>query len=263
MNNFLPISEYQRPEERAANLAPGDPKLAHKLKVGAFKQSATPQKISMRPVVRLDQIPKGSIARWPKTLCRVRGVAVDHHENNVLEWYSGAGVAINGSPKAYHPANHEALGDINEERFKGFPSMVRDPAGGLVLQGRNDPSPGYCVSRTTYRKPGWDEQNQRTYLDSLTEPYVSIPLRIFLNAGKLPPLIGCQCVVRAFDTNFTVQGPVADVDTEGNGALSIFLWKQMGWMHSDPLMAGKPYGYRFMVFPGEACPGYELQPWAP
>lgn len=262
MSTFLSISDYQRIEDSAADLAPTDPRLAKQLTSGRIKGSATPQKISARPILAPDKIPRETVTRWPKTLCRVHGAAMYRYENNMLEWYSGARVTVAGSPRAYHPLNKDALEDINEERLRGYAALLRDADGGLVLQSRTDPAPGYCITPTLYRKPGFEAQDPRAFLDPEREPYVALPLRVFLAAGKLPPLLGCRAVVCDLDRNFMVQGPVADVDREGTGALSAWLWKEMSLRH-DPQMGGRQQGFRFWVFPGEACPGYELQPWAP
>lgn len=199
---------------------------------------------------------------WPKMLCRLgNGVPVARHEDGSLEWQGSAGVGIIGSPRAFHPLNLGALGDINEARMTGYRGFVKD-GGELRLQGAEEPAYGYCTTTTAYRKPGHEIADVRSSLDAEADAYVSLPARIWLHAAQLPgPLLGCLCHVFDPEKFGWIMAVVGDVD-DGDGRLSLAAWGEL--THGTKYQRGGCLsGMVWRVFPGVPCPGYELQPWNP
>jgi hypothetical protein len=186
------------------------------------------------------------------------------HEDGRLEWNCGEHGTIAGAPNAFHPLDSsrvKALGKTAEQRYMGFPNVVRD-GDELVMQGASDPYPGYLVSKTAYRHPGKKRTDPSAYLNSLTVPYAAIPLRLMLTMAKADPLvIGARCIVRNLAKNQSIECVAGDVEINSIGAISLCA-KKMLWCCGNE-DNGTPVGFQFILFPGQAARGYELQRWEP
>jgi len=62
--------------------------------------------------------------------------------------------------------------------------MAADARGVPLIQGENDPKPGYFVSTTALKQPGRDARTPQAQLDSNTVPFAVIPGRWKLVAGE-------------------------------------------------------------------------------
>jgi len=100
-----------------------------------------------------------------------------------LIYVSGMAVDGDGSPHCYHPDNKglDRLANAHEgDRWFGVVTKNNVP----VVQGPNDPAPGYYVSPTTLNDPSIkDPGNPRRYVDSETIPFIAFPSRLFAAAG--------------------------------------------------------------------------------
>lgn len=89
-------------------------------------------------------------------------------------------IYADGAYRAYHPNNSLGLDSIEHAGRPGdWWALATDtgtPKGHPVIQGRNDPAPGYYVSMTSLFDAGIrDEHNPRRFVDALRIPYVVLP----------------------------------------------------------------------------------------
>lgn len=96
----------------------------------------------------------------------------------VISWSAGLAVDADGCPTAYAPAN-SGLPALDRLANAGKPGhwwgLVCDANGEPVIQGSEDPAPGYYVSTTALVDHSQPEGSPRRYVDSNRIPYLSIP----------------------------------------------------------------------------------------
>lgn len=155
-------------------------------------------------------------------------------DGRTLSWTSGMEIDADGSPHAYAPINSglPALDALaNAGRPGAWYGLICDANGVPVIQGSEDPAPGYYVSTTALQDHGFLEQDPRRYVDSETVCYVSLPPQLFRAGARM----GDLCEVRNATTGVIAvvadQGPSKSI---GEG--SIALCKALG---VDPFR-GKP-----------------------
>jgi hypothetical protein len=95
-------------------------------------------------------------------------------------YQSGMAIDADGAYRAYHPNNRLGLDSIEHAGHPGdwwaLATDTGNPDGRPVIQGKNDPAPGYYVSMTAlYDSRIEDEHNPRRFVDAATIPYVVLP----------------------------------------------------------------------------------------
>lgn len=132
-------------------------------------------------------------------------------------------------------------------------------SGRPVIQKKGDPSPGSYVSATSYRFPGFGRGDPRSYVDANAEVYIVLPGHWRAEAKGV--VLGCRAVVTDRKTGHEIEAVVADFGPRSKlGEASIACCRAFG-VPSSPRDGGsdeKRFTYHF--FPGQAAPGYELQP---
>lgn len=249
MTDFLPIVPHNGQHTELADALPPSARSAIR---------RTHSKISLRPSITAATLSTSRRSKWPCVHAKVHGVVVYRFEDGRLAWDSGARVDYSGCPLAFHPLNADGYAvPLSDEQFRGFPNIARKADGALAIQGGSDPAPGWLVSRTAYRRPGFETDDPRAYLDARTVPYVSVPLHVLLRAKV--PVLGCVAVVRDKERNYQAAAVAGHVDLQGIGAMSAALFREMSI--NDAWDSGRPHGFEFTIFPGHAAEGYELQRW--
>jgi len=163
-------------------------------------------------------------------------------------YQSGFAVDADGAPRAYAPPNSGLVG-LDSIDNAGKPgnwwAIVANAGCNPVVQGDDDPAPGYCVSTTALVDHRFGERDPRRYVDSSTVPYASVP----------PDLCGVRGV-RMGDVAVAIyQGVVAgavvaDVSPHGHyGEGSIALAAALGLPRS-PRNGGCSWGVTWLVWPG-------------
>jgi Fungal chitosanase of glycosyl hydrolase group 75 len=166
-----------------------------------------------------------------------------------------AGIAIDadGAPRAYHPAPHSDLG-LDSLANAGSPGnwygIITDSGhsnGNPIIQGANDPAPGFYVSATSLQETTKDRANPLRYVDATRIPYIVLPsaVRRSLNAqlGDMAVVINTM--------NRRLSGAIfADIGPKGRiGEGSIALADNLG-IPSSPRNGGIGSGVIYIVFPG-------------
>jgi hypothetical protein len=88
-------------------------------------------------------------------------------------------IDADGAPTAYHPTHGRGLDNLANAGHEGnWYGVVTDTCrrnGKPVVQGPNDPAPGFYVSPTALRDSHFERQDPRRYVDSTRIPYISLP----------------------------------------------------------------------------------------
>jgi hypothetical protein len=98
----------------------------------------------------------------------------------VILYKAGMSVDADGAPKAYHPDNRSGLDHIGNAGKPGnWWALVTDngkASGKPVVQGPQDPAPGFYVSATALVNPTvQNPKNPKRYVNSEEIPYIVLP----------------------------------------------------------------------------------------
>lgn len=158
----------------------------------------------------------------------------------------GLSVDADGSPHAYHPANTGLDALANAGRPGNWWGLATDSRGKPVVQGANDPAPGYYVSTTALADPRFKPTDPRRYVDSEKIPFIAMPPQLKSQGVQLGDLVA----VRNERTGKTVFAVVADVGPKDHlGEGSIKLAQELG-LNANPRNGGAGSGISYVAFPG-------------
>jgi hypothetical protein len=125
---------------------------------------------------------------------------------------------------------------------------VTDSTGEPVVQGENDPAPGYYVSQTALQDRTKLPTDLHRYVDSSTIPYIVVPTGVVGQKGN--PHLGDLAAVYNIKTGKLAYAIVADIGPKSTiGEGSIALAEQLG-VPSEPRKRGQDKGIIMVVFPG-------------
>lgn len=171
-------------------------------------------------------------------------------EPTALSWLGGLRIDADGSPRAYGPPPLRGLDFLGNAHVdphdlsSAWCGVALDKNGKPIVQGSNEPAPGYYVSPTALGDPSFSIYTPRRYVDSETVPYLSVP----------PDLLQLGC--KLGDLAFAAYGGklswaiVADVGPRRKiGEGSIALAAALG-IPSSPRSGGVGNGVACVVFLG-------------
>ena len=154
-------------------------------------------------------------------LTNIEGVDVSW-DGSVLSWVSGMQIDADGSPRAYAPNNKGLDYTANAGHPGNWYGIVTDDHGNPVIQGENDPYPGFYISPTAYQRIAFQKASPRRYLDSEKIEYVVVPGRL---RKMVPPVVlGCHCVVTNLKNGkncVAVCGDVGPSEKIGEGSIAV------------------------------------------
>jgi hypothetical protein len=171
-------------------------------------------------------------------------------DHPALFFESGLAIDADGAPDAYHPRDlgTDCLRNAGSPgNWRGIVTDTGRPDGNPVVQGPDDPNPGYYVSQTSLFDPRRKRNDPRRYVDSNRIPYIALPKAMLdlVHPGDL------AMAIRLVDGRRS--GAVfADVGPDRRaGEGSIALADALG-VPSDPRTGGThgPYGVFYVLFPG-------------
>ena len=190
----------------------------------------------------------------------VRGVPIIWDNEGVgLLFTGGMTIDADGSPRAYGPAGTKPLDDLENAGHPGnWWGLVCGINGRPWIQEPRDVCPGYYVSTTSYQRAEFQRTDPRRYLDSETVPFIVVPGP--LRRAVEPVVLGCRATVTYHGQ--TVEAVVGDFGPASHlGEASIATAQALG-IGSDPRTGGVDSGVLYHLVPGQAAPGFELQPLA-
>jgi len=183
-------------------------------------------------------------------------VAID---DGTVQWRAGLTIDADGSPHAYAPANSglvalDYLADAGHGVDEKHPvanwyGVVTDTGlhtGTPIIQGPNDPAPGYYVSPTALEDASKLERDPLRYVNAEVVPYLAIPPDLERFQGARLLRMGDVAMVRYRDRQ--VAAILADVGPHGKlGEGSIALAEALG-MDSSPKHGGVGGGVSVVVW---------------
>ena len=97
-------------------------------------------------------------------------------DKDVLAFEGGMSIDADGAPRAYSPTPEEGLDALEHagspEHWDGI-ATTED--GERILQGPDDPAPGYYVSTTALQDTSYPPESQKRYVDASLVPYIALP----------------------------------------------------------------------------------------
>ncbi len=92
-------------------------------------------------------------------------------------WFeSGMTIDADGSPRAFHPISSKGLDDLvnagHRGNWWGILTYSGETSGRPVVQGPNDPAPGFYISQTGLEDTTKKERDPLRYVDAEKVPYV-------------------------------------------------------------------------------------------
>jgi hypothetical protein len=146
-------------------------------------------------------------------------------------------VDVDGAPTAYGPRGKKTLDYLKNAHSMGDPKapivgyLLEDaPPHRPVVQGRNDPAPGYYVSQTAFEDEAVaDEHDPRRYVDATKINYVVLGRR----ARELGARLGDFVAVYSRRTRRAVFGIVGDTGNPSGDEGSLHLLQALGYPFRD------------------------------
>jgi Fungal chitosanase of glycosyl hydrolase group 75 len=166
------------------------------------------------------------------------------HNSDAFLFTSGMTIDADGAPNAYNGVN-TGLDDLANAGYPGhWDGILQDENGNPLVQGSNDPFPGYYISCTSLADWTKAPHDPSRFVDASKIPYVVLPGQVARQAGAR---LGDMAVaVNLWNGDFSY-AIFADVGTLGEG--SIALANNLG-IWSDARRGGTRWGVLYLVFPG-------------
>ena len=160
---------------------------------------------------------------------------------------SGMTIDADGAPNAYHPDN-TGLDDLANAGTPGrWEGLAKDADGEPIIQGPNDPFPGYYVSATALADRSRPANDPTRYVDASKIPFVVLPGGMARQLGARPGDFAAVFNQRNGKSSYAIFGDVGPGDRIGEG--SIALAENLG-IRSDARNGGARRGILYLVFPG-------------
>lgn len=174
---------------------------------------------------------------WEVPIWQFRG-------RNAFFFTSGMTIDADGAPNAYN-AENTGLDDLANAGAPGhWEGILQDKDGNPLVQGPDDPYPGYYISCTSLADWTKAPNDPTRFIDASKVPYVVLPGDMARAAGARPGDLAIA--VNLWNGNYSY-AIFADVGTLGEG--SIALANNLG-ISSDARHGGTWWGVLYLVFPG-------------
>lgn len=166
-------------------------------------------------------------------------------------YQSGMAIDADGAYRAYHPKNRLGLDSIEHAGSPGnwwaLATDTGETNGRPVIQGKDDPAPGYYVSMTSlFNSTIADERNPRRFVDAATIPYVVLPPKGFKHAK-----LGDFATIVNLENGKMAGGIVADESAPelpmGEGSIAL---AEMLGINSNARTGGIDKGVAWVIYPG-------------
>ena len=170
---------------------------------------------------------------------------------------SGMTIDADGSYRAFHRNSKKGTDDLEHAgkpgNWWGLVTDTGEPSGNPVVQGPNDPAPGFYISQTGIEDTSKNEKDPRRYADADTIPYIVLSGGSGQNPGAT---FGDYAVVfnkKNKSFAYAVYGDTWPTSKIGEG--SVALAKALG-IPNNPRDGGVEEGITYLVFPNS-----RTKPW--
>lgn len=182
-----------------------------------------------------------------RTICVLEGHGVIQYDDNRVAAMADADIDADGAYRAYHPDDMSGLDALSNAGHPGnWWGLVTNLRGEPIIQGPNDPAPGFYVSSTAYQWPQFARTDPRRYLDSETVRFIVV--ENFIRQRAKGVVLGCRARVtyRGKSTDAVVGdlGPLYKF-----GELSIACAKEVG-IPPNARTGGADGGVLYEFWPG-------------
>jgi hypothetical protein len=167
---------------------------------------------------------------------------------DVTFFRSGLWIDASGAPQAYHSDSSSGLDYLGNAGYPGnWWDLVTDAKKNPVVQGPNDPAPGFYISHTSLQDDTKPVTDPSRYVNSSKIPYIDLPQKSAEAAGiKLGDLAAVGRLSNQ-QVCFAIYANPGDPNHRGEG--SIALAECLG-IPSSPKSGGTGDGIVYKVFPG-------------
>jgi hypothetical protein len=167
--------------------------------------------------------------------------------HNAIFYQSGLKIDADGSPRAYHPEEKGLDFNYNGGSNGQWWGVVTDGLGQPVIQGNNDPAPGYYVSATSLEDKSKKTNDPSRYVNAEEIPYIVLPEALYSAAQAR--LGDFAVVINKSDGKMScaIFADVGPPEKLGEG--SIALANELD-IYSSPKDGGADEGIIYIVFPG-------------
>lgn len=178
-----------------------------------------------------------------RQLTTVGDIPVFTLPGDVVLYESHMTIDADGAPTAYHPDDDDGLDDLSNAGEPGhWWALATDENGEPIVQGPDDPAPGFYVSMTAL----WDRTKGRRdphrYVDATAIPYISVP------TGLPQVRVGDFAVVRNRHNgqmSYAIVADIGPIDKIGEG--SVALAEALG-VRSSARRGGIRDGIQYLIF---------------
>lgn len=165
-------------------------------------------------------------------------------EDSAFFFSAGMAIDADGAPNAYNSEN-TGLDDLSNAGQPGhWDGVLQDRDGNPLVQGPDDPFPGYYISCTSLADWSQDRFAPTRFVDASKIPYIALPGELARATGTRLGDFATVFNMRNGRFSYTI---FADIGALGEG--SIALADNLG-IWSDPRAGGAWAGIVYVVFPG-------------
>lgn len=175
----------------------------------------------------------------------IRQVPIWRLQNDAAFFFaSGMMIDADGAPNAYNP-DDTGLDDLSNAGQPGhWDGIIADDEGNPVVQGPDDPFPGYYISCTALSDWTKERIDPTRYVDASKIPYIALPGELARETGVRLGDLAVALNTRNGRFSYAI---FADIGRLGEG--SIALADNLG-IWSDARHGGRWGGILYLVFPG-------------
>lgn len=166
---------------------------------------------------------------------------------NNIYFTSGMNIDADGSPRAYHPLPDSGSDRLANAGHKGNWWGIVTENGEPVIQGKDDPAPGFYVSCTSLQDATKKLTDPARYVNSDSIPYIVLPNNKTLLAEIKMGDIARVENLRNGKSAYAICADIGSKDKIGEG--SIFLARELG-IDASPKTGGIRDSISYVVFPG-------------
>lgn len=177
-----------------------------------------------------------------------RDIPIGRLQGTTAVFYeSGMTIDADGAPNAYHPDNL-GLDDLKNAGGPGnWPGLAKDANGDPLIQGPDDPFPGYYISMTALADRSKPANDPTRYVDASKIPFIVLPGTMARGLVARPGDFAVVFNRQNGKSSYAIFGDVGPSDRIGEG--SIALAENLG-IRSNARNGGARGGVLYLVFPG-------------
>lgn len=129
--------------------------------------------LDFKPLPEHDEAPADPSTSVVATIASVKVNKLG--DGRALFFTAGMAIDADGAYRAYHPGNKGLDYLANAGGPGNWYGVVTDKRGQPIVQGPNDPAPGFHVSATSLQDATFGPNDPRRYVDSESVPYIVLP----------------------------------------------------------------------------------------